>query len=291
MTATTDLTPTGLPPTSTRLVAPVRATVPTVPATVPPVPATTIADTFKAEWTKLRTLRSTWYTVGGAVAASVGLTALICIAQASQDQMTAKQRQAFDPTSTALIGVLFAAVILGALAVRAITSEYSSGMIRVTFSAIPGRKGVLLAKAAIFTAIAFPVALLTNLASFVIGAQILSAKHASISFGQPGVMRAIVYGALAVSIVAVMGLGLGGIIRRTAGATTALMLATIGTQFFGIALPANARQYLPGQAMQAMVTVNRSSGLLAPTAALAVLLGYAVLAVVVAACLITGRDA
>ena len=260
--------------------------------TASPVRATTIVDTFNAEWTKLRTLRSTWFTVGGTVFISVGLAALICIAQVSQwDQMSAKQRLQFDPTSTALIGVLFAAVILGTLAVRAITSEYSSGMIRVTFSAIPGRRGVLAAKAAILAVIAFPVALATNLASFFLGRQILSAKHVSMSLGQPGVIRAIVFGALTVSLVTLIGLGLGGIIRRTAGATTALMLGIIGSQIFGIALPAGARQYLPGAAIQAVVSVKHLAGLLPPATALAVLAGYALVALAVASRLITARDA
>lgn len=267
-------------------------TKPATPLRGMPVVKSTMADTLKAEWTKIRTLRSTWFTVAGAVLASVGLAALICVAQVSQwDQMSPKQRIEFDPTSTALIGVLFAAVILGSLAVRAITSEYSSGMIRVTFTAIPGRRGVLAAKALILAAIAFPVALVTNLASFFIGSQILAGKGVSMSLSQPGVVQAIVFGALVVSLVAVFGLGLGGIIRRTAGATTALMLATIGSQIFGIALPASARQYLPGAAIQGVVSVKHLSGILPPATALAVLAGYAVITLAIASRLMATRDA
>jgi len=260
--------------------------------TVAPVRATTIADTFRAEWTKLRTLRSTWYTVAGAVLASVALAALVCVATVGQwDKMSTSQRADFDPTSTALIGVLFAAAILGSLAVRAITSEYSTGMIRVTFSAIPGRRGVLAAKAAILAAIAFPVALVTNLASFFIGRQILAGKHISMSLGQAGVVEAIVLGAVAVSLVTAIGLGLGGIIRRTAGATTALMLAIIGSGIFGIALPEGARQYLPGTALQAVTSVQHTAGLLPPGRAVGVLAAYAIVALATASRLISGRDA
>jgi len=188
------------------------------------------AHTFRAEWTKLRTLRSTWYTIGGAAFLSIGLGALICLVQVGQwDTMSAKQRLAFDPTSTALIGVLFASVILGSLAVRAITSEYACGMIRVTFAAIPKRPTVLAAKAAILAAVVFPVALLSNLAAFLVGSQILSSKHLGATLGQTGVIQAIVFGALAISVVAVIGLGLGGIIRHTAGATTAYQHDPAGT--------------------------------------------------------------
>jgi ABC-2 type transport system permease protein len=260
--------------------------------TVAPVRPTTILDTFKAEWTKLRTLRSTWFTVAGSVLFSVALAALICVATVAQwDTMSASQRADFDPTSTALIGVLFAACILGSLAVRAITSEYTSGLIRVTFTAIPGRRGVLVAKAAILAAIAVPVALATNLASFLIGSRILAAKHISMSLSQPGVTKAIVFGALAVSAVTLIGLGLGGIIRRTAGATTALLLAIMGSQIFGLALPAGARQYLPGSALQAVTAVQHAAGLLSPGKGLAVIFAYAVVAVTTASRLVASRDA
>jgi ABC-2 type transport system permease protein len=260
--------------------------------TVAPVRPTTVLDTFKAEWTKLRTLRSTWFTVGGSVLISVALAALVCVASVSQwDKMSASQRTDFDPTSTALIGVLFAACILGSLAVRAITSEYTSGMIRVTFTAIPGRRGVLLAKAAILAVMAFPVALATNVASFFIGRQILGTKHIPMSLSQPGAAKAIVFGALAVSAVTVIGLGLGGIIRRTAGATTALLIAIMGSQIFGLALPAAARQYLPGSALQAVTSAQRTAGLLSPGKGLAVMLAYALVAVSVASRLMAARDA
>jgi hypothetical protein len=262
------------------------------PRTTPPVRPTNILDTFRAEWTKLRTLRSTWFTVGGAVVTSVALAALICVASVSQwDKMSPPQRADFDATSTALIGVLFAAAILGSLAVRAITSEYTTGMIRVTFTAIPGRRGVLAAKAAILATIAFPVALATNLASFFVGRQILSAKDIPMSLGQPGVWKAIMFGAFAVSAVTVLGLGLGGIIRRTAGATTALLLVIMGSQIFGLALPAGVRQYLPGTALQAVTSVQHTAGLLSPGKGLAVMAAYAVMAVAVASRLIASRDA
>jgi ABC-2 type transport system permease protein len=257
-----------------------------------PVRPTTILDTLKAEWTKLRTLRSTWLTLGGGMIASVVIAALVCVATVSQwDSMGAKQQADFDPTSTALLGVLFAAAILGSLAVRAITSEYATGMIRVTFSAIPGRKGVLAAKAAILAVVVLPVALVTNVTSYFLGRQILSAKHIPMSLGDPGVVQAILLGALAVSAVAVLGLALGAIIRRTSGATTALLLAIVGSQIIGIALPEGARQYLPGTALQAVVSVRQMAGLLSPGKGLAVLAAYAAFSLGLAARMVGARDA
>jgi ABC-2 type transport system permease protein len=253
--------------------------------------ATTINRTYKAEWTKLRTLRSTWRTVAGAMAISTGLGAAIVASQVSQwDTMTAKQHQTFDATSTSMIGLLFAAVILGALGVRSMTAEYTTGMIRSTFAALPARRTVLAAKAATMAALAFPVGLASNLIGFELGQRILSEKHAQVSLGDPNVLPAVIFGAAAVSLIAVMGVGLGAVIRRTAGATTALSLILIGGAMFGQFLPAGLRQYLPESATQAEVTVHRSAGLLRPLTALTVLGVYAAIALWVASIRMTRRD-
>jgi hypothetical protein len=190
-----------------------------------------------------------------------------------------------------MIGVLFAAVILGALAVRSITSEYSSGMIRTTFTARPARQAVLAAKAATAAALTFPVALVCNFAGFEIGQRILAAKHVNVSLGHPGVIAAIILGAVAISLVSVVGVGLGALIRRTAPATTALTLVFIGGALFGQFAPTGLRQYLPETATQAVVTVHGSAGLLHPGAALALLAGYAFVAMAAAAIRIGRRDA
>lgn len=253
---------------------------------------TSFTDTLAAEWTKLISLRSSWYTIGGAAAASIAMAAMICLATASQwDRMTPSEISQFDPTSQTLVGVLFATVIIGALAVRSITSEYGNGMIRVTFSAIPGRSGVMAAKAAILAVVAFPVALVANMVGFLIGSQILATKVAVPSLTDPDTLRAIVFGALAVSLVSIVGLGLGGIIRRTAGATTALSVGIIGSQLFGLVVPEVARQYLPGSVIQAMVSVHQQPGLLTPVGGLVALLVYALVAFKVATTLMARRDA
>jgi len=187
--------------------------------------------------------------------------------------------------------VLFAAVILGALAVRSVTGEYSSGMIRTTFTARPVRQAVLAAKAATAAALTFPVALVCNFAGFEIGQRILASKHVNVSLGHPGVVRAIVVGALAVSLVSVLGVGLGALIRRTAPATTALTLLFIGGALFAQFAPTGVRQYLPETATQAVVTVHRSAGLLRPGAAVALLAGYAIVALGAASLRIARRDA
>jgi hypothetical protein len=251
-------------------------------------PATTINRHLKGEWTKLRTLPSTWRTAAFAAALAIGFTVLVDLSQVS---LTAQQRHTFDPTSASLFGVLIVATVLGAIAVRTVTAEYSTGMIRSTFSAMPARRLVLAAKAATVAAFVLPVALLCDLAGFGLGQRIFATKHLQVALTHPGVPRAIVFGAIAASLVAIIGVGLGGLIRHTAGATTTLTLIIIGDVTLGQLLPAALRQYLPGTAVQAAITVHHSSGLLTPNAAILVLAAYAAIIFAAALIRVGRRDA
>ncbi|HEY3833964.1 MAG TPA: ABC transporter permease [Acidimicrobiia bacterium] len=246
-----------------------------------------------AEWTKLRTLPSTWRTAVIATVLSIALGAILCVSQAQQwASMTAQQRRIFDPTSCSLFGVVFVgAMMLAALGVRSVAGEYSTGMIRSTFTATPTRRRVLAAKAGVTAAFVFPVALLADIVSFQVGQQIFTGKHLEVSWDHAGVLQAVVFGAVAVSLIAVIGVGLGGLIRHTAGATTALVLLIVGGVTLGQLLPAGLRQYVPGTVFQAAVTVHRSAGLLEPRAAVAVLATYAAIVLAAAAIRIGHRDA
>ena len=254
-------------------------------------PATTVNRHLKGEWTKLRTLPSTWRSAALAGALAIGFTVAVDLAQHSRASMTAQQYQSFDATSASLFGVIIAATLLGALAVRTITAEYSTGMIRSTFSAMPARRLVMAAKAATVATFVFPVALLTEIAGFALGQRIFAGKHLQVALSHPGVARAIVFGAVAASLIAIIGVGLGGLIRHTAGATTTLTLIIVGDVTLGQLLPAGLRQYLPGTATQAAITVHRSAGLLTPDAAIAILGAYAAIALAAALIRVARGDA
>lgn len=248
--------------------------------------------TFRAELTKLRTLRATWITIAISVAAALALSAVNAASSAGRwDTMSQSDRVQFDATSTTLIGVLFGSLVLGALAVRSITGEYSTGMVKVTFAAIPERGRVLAAKTALLIAVTFVVAMVANLGSFILGQQILASKEIQDSLGDPGVARSIVFGGLAVSCFAVIGIGLGTMLKRASAANIALSLAVIGGQIVGTALPKSAQRYLPFNALQATVSVKPAPELLSPTPALAMLATYAVALFLLAHRSIVSRDA
>jgi hypothetical protein len=224
-------------------------------------------------------------------ALAIGFTAAVDLAQLTRASMNAQQLQGFDATSASLFGVIIAATLLGSLAVRTVTAEYSTGMIRSTFTAMPGRRMVLGAKAATVAAFVFPIALLVDIAGFALGQHIFAGDHLPVALSHPGVPRAILFGAVAASLVAIIGVGLGALIRHTAGATTTLTLIIVGGVTLGQLLPAGLRQYLPGTAIQAAITVHRSTGLLTPNTAIAVLGAYAAIVLAAALIRVAHRDA
>ncbi len=258
---------------------------------VPSVRATATRRALKAEWTKLRTLPSTWRTVAMTVVAAIGFSALATAVQASSwATMSAQQRQAFDPTSTSLTGLWVAVVILGALGVRSVAAEYTTGMVRATFTAMPARRLVLAAKAATAAAFVFPLALVCDVVSFELGQRILAGKHIQVALGHPGTLQALIFGALARQP---------GHHRRCrprrrhpaygrGGHRLAMLI--LGGAILGQMLPAGLRQYIPGIAVQAAVTVHRSAGLLRPGTAVLVLCAYAAIALGAAALRVAHRD-
>ena len=233
---------------------------------------------LRAEWTKLRTVRSTWTNVAIAAGSSIALSVLLAFATMSTwDSMDAEARAAFDPTSAGLAGVLVSALVMGSIAIRSIAGEYQSGMIRPTFAAVSSRRRVLAAKATVIAALACPVSFVANLTSYLAAQRVFASKGLGSSLGDPGVIGAIFGATAVVTLVALIALGLGAAIRHAAGANTVLSVVIVGTQLLGIALPAGVAKFLPGSVLQAMVSTRSTDELLARGAALTMLLVYAAL--------------
>ncbi|MBA3642504.1 MAG: ABC transporter permease [Chloroflexia bacterium] len=103
---------------------------------------------LQSEWTKLRSLRSTWIMVSLAIGLSIGFSALIALTSGlTHDSWNDDVRAAFDPVLTTNSGSLFGCILLIVLGVTAVTSEYSSRMVRTTFIVNPRRYQVFAAKA------------------------------------------------------------------------------------------------------------------------------------------------
>ncbi len=244
---------------------------------------TPVRRTVHAEWTKLATSRATTVSVVVASAGAVTLSALALAGQRSEwSTMTAGARAALDPTSKALVGVIVAALVIGALGVRASASEHATGMIRLTYTAMPQRGLVVAAKAVLVGGVGVAVGLVANTIAIVVGQHILPSGVGT-GLAEPGVPRAIVFGAAGVGLIAVMGVALGSLLRRAATANILLALLVIGGQLVGAALPVGARRYLPSATLEALVTTKPSGDTLPSAVAMAVLslAAAAVLAVAV----------
>ena len=263
--------------------------------TITPSPARVFRATLRAESTKLRTVRSTVWTLLTAVGLAIGFGLLVGVSQVhSWDTLPASERLRFDPTSFSLSGLFLAQMAIGVLGVLIVTSEYATGQIRATISATPQRLTVLAAKAATFAAVALVVGLAACFGAFAIGQAVFSSKGIGASLNDPGVLRAVVGGALYLAAVGVLGIGLGTIIRRTAGAIAALVGLLLVMPLVGTFLPSSwndaVGKYFPAQAGTAIFSVVHNPRALSPWTGFAVLLTWAAVAMVVGAVVLRRRD-
>lgn len=248
-----------------------------------------------SEWTKLRSLRSTLYTLMVTALATIGFGVIDSAVTASRwSSMSAAGRASFDPLSTSLLGVDFGVLAIGVLGVLLITGEYSTGMVRSTFAAVPRRLLVLWGKAGVFALVGFAVALPSTLLAFLAGQAFLSSQHIQIAFSHSGVPGAVFGAALYLMLVGLFGLGLGTILRNTAaGIATFAAVMFVIPPLIGI-LPssmANAIDpYLPSNAGSAIINLTAHAHTLSPWAGLAVFAGYVAATLAAGAVVLMRRD-
>ncbi|HLL67102.1 MAG TPA: ABC transporter permease subunit [Micromonosporaceae bacterium] len=255
----------------------------------------TLPRVIRSEWIKLRSLRSTVYTLLAAVGIMLGFGALFAYLTTTGEADGGPGPQGvFDATATSLGGVNLAQLAIGVLGVLLVTGEYSTGMIRASLAAVPQRLPVLWAKLAVFTAIATATMVAASLAAFLIGQAILSGEGTQTDLGEPGVARAVVGAGLYLAGVGVLGVALGSVLRSTAGAIATLFGVLLVLPIFGQLLPASfadAMQYLPSNAGQAVMAVQQGADSLAPWTGFGVFATYLAAAIVAAAVLLQRRDA
>ena len=184
-----------------------------------------LAGAIRSEFTKLRSVRSTYWTLLAMVVVSVGIGAAISGGvSANWSQMSPGDRASFDATQVSLFAFFqLGQLVLAVLGALAITSEYSTGMIRTSLTAQPRRGVVYAAKGIVFTAVALVVSLVTSFIAFFLGQALLASTGASATLSDPNVLRAIIGSALFVTLVGLIAFAIGAIIRHTAGAITTII--------------------------------------------------------------------
>jgi ABC-type transport system involved in multi-copper enzyme maturation permease subunit len=242
-----------------------------------------------SEWIKLRSLRSSVLTLVATFAMIVVPGVLFCIFQPAHGVVG-------DPTGLSLRGTYLAQLAIGVLGVLLVTGEYSTGMIRATICSVPRRLPVLWAKLGVFALVSIATTTAAAFIAFLGGQAALSAHHiAGASLSDPAVLRAVFGAGLALTVVGLLGMALGFIIRNTAGAVAVLFGLLIILPVVAQALPTSwfphIYPYLPNQAGQAIMQVHGGALFLAPWTGLGVFAAYAAALIALGALLLRRRDA
>lgn len=250
------------------------------------------ANLLRSEWTKVRSLRSTYWSAAFIVAATIGLAVAMGVRWAHQ---SGPLPPSFDPTNVSLSGIYLAQIIVGALGVLTICSEYTTGMIRATFSAVPQRRTVLAAKACVVAAATLVLGEILALAAFAIGQALFVSKHGGVSLGDPGALRAVFGAGFYLTATALLAFGLGAAIRHTAGALSAFFGLLYAPSIFVALLPASFGNqivpYLPANCGSQILSTIATKDALSPWTGLGVFCLYAIAALLAGFALVGARDA
>ena len=252
-----------------------------------------------AESTKLRSVRSTMWSLLLLCVLTLGFTALFTALTVSQwDKTDPSQRAqtAADPVSLILgAGFQLSQLTVCVLGVLVMAGEYSTGAIRASLLAVPKRTPMLLAKSVVFALLIFVVGEVVAFSSFFLGASILHAK-APVAIGDSGVLRAVIGAGLYLSVLGLFALAIGALVRHTAPAVTGvigfvLVLAPLAQLLPG-SLGKHVHAYLPSEAGRLITSAHRASGdLLSPWQGFAVFCLWTATLLGVAAWLLNHRDA
>jgi ABC-2 type transport system permease protein len=265
-----------------------------------PAPATvagrvTQVRVVRSEWVKLRALRSTWYCALLAVVLIVGVGA--AITGSGPPYTISAGNSAAGGVAVSLAGVVIAQLVLSVRGVLAFSGEYATGMIRATLAVVPSRLPVLWAKMIVVVGFVLPLSLLAAAAEFFVATALESSRGGSaISLTDPGVLREVVGASLYLTVIAVIGLALGALLRRTAAGLSVFAAVFLVVPLVMAYLPASIKglaPYLPSDAGGDIWGAGKLFGghQLGPWTGFAVLCGYAIVLTGLAAWRLRRRDA
>jgi ABC-type transport system involved in multi-copper enzyme maturation permease subunit len=224
-------------------------------STLPPAKGRAgLGGTLRSELTKIRSVRSTYWTMIVLFVVAVGIGALITWLTASHwDQASLSQRASFDPASNSLVGLYFGQFVIVVLGAMTITAEYSTGMIRSSLTAMPRRGVLYLAKALVFTLAALVIGEITSFVAFFLGQALLGTApvHISTTLSAPHVLRVVIGGGLFIAACGLFAFGIGTLVRHTAAAISiaigALFVVPIVVNFLPASWNNDIVRWLPSE--------------------------------------------
>jgi ABC-2 type transport system permease protein len=253
---------------------------------------------LRSEWTKLLSLRSTrWSLLAAFLGMGAGGIIAAAVTMGQWSQLSAHDRATFDSVDTAVIGLNGAQLAIGVLGILVVAGEYSTGTIHATLMAAPRRLPVLWAKIGVFAAATFVLMLLASAISFFAVQLIAGAHHQQHAITDPGALRVVVGAALFMTVLGVMTIGMGALVRSSAGGIAmfvgVLLIVRLLVRFLPSSIADSVEPYLPGYAGTTVATHTQfeQAHHLSTWGGLALFCGYAALAVAAGAVVLMRRDA
>jgi ABC-2 type transport system permease protein len=249
---------------------------------------------LRSEWTKIRSVRSTLWTLATALTVTVGLSAVICAFTNSQFDKLGKQEQVnFDAVQTSFSGSGLGQLAMIAFGVLIVSGEYNTGMIRSSLSAVPQRTVFMATKTFVAGTLVLLVGMATSFAAFFLG-QALLGSH-SVSIEDKGVLRAVVGGGVYMTLIALFAMGLTFVLRSPLLAFGILMpfFFLISGILETVSATKKYAHYLPDQAGKTVTAVvpeslDRPYG---PYEGLLIMVGWTVAALIAGWIVLKKRDA
>ena len=264
----------------------------------------TFAGVLRGEFIKFTSLPSTLVLVLSTIAVMVGFAALSTWGIGatlgmvnSSPEMAAEMGDLNELTaSLPASGIVFAQLIIGALAVMVMSSEFATGSARSTFVAVPTRQPVLWAKVLMVTLVSAAVALVSILLGYVIAKPIAAIYNMPLEFTSDVFQRNLWFGVVYVVMVALIGLALGALLRNSAGGIVVLaalffVLPSALTIFSGmVAWLADVVRFLPDQAAGALMLAPGGEDMLETWQSGLVVAAWIVIPLAAAALVLQRRD-
>ncbi|GAU65502.1 hypothetical protein SSP35_01_08450 [Streptomyces sp. NBRC 110611] len=241
-----------------------------------------VGQVIRSEWTKIRSVRSTVWTLGLAVLVTVGLGVLICTLISRDIEVRPdRDRPPFDATNLSFAGMGLGQLAMIVFGVLVVSNEYSTGMIRASLAAVPQRGTFLFCKLTVATALVFAVGLVTSFATFFAGQAALGDLRAHL--GEPGVLRAVIGGALYMTLIALFSMAVATMLRSPMLSLGILMpfFFLISNVLSNVSATRRIGHYLPDQAGQKITQViprTTDDVPYGPWGGLGILIGWTVVA-------------
>ncbi|MFE6483355.1 ABC transporter permease [Streptomyces sp. NPDC057757] len=250
---------------------------------------------LQSEWTKIRSVASTIWTLGLAAVVTIALGILISLLSKNDfDNLSENDKLSFDPTFISFAGMSLGQLAMIVFGVLVVSNEYSTGMIRTSLAAVPQRGTFLFSKIAVATVLAFVVGIITSFVAFFLGQAMLGSHKASI--GDPGVLRAVIGGGFYMTLIAVFSMGVATMLRSPMLSLGILMpfFFLISNILGNVSATKKIGQYLPDQAgsriMQVVTPIDDDTPY-GPWGGLAIMVAWVALAVLGGYALLKRRDA